>query len=413
MNTACSSNKDQDRDEQDRTIQETLGRVRNKILVMSGKGGVGKSSIAVNLAAALAERRFNVGLMDVDLHGPSVPGLLGMGKKKAMMAGERIMPVPYNDHLSVVSIENLLDLNDQAVIWRGPLKISAIRQFIAEVHWGVLDYLVIDSPPGTGDEPLTVAQTVTGAQALIVTTPQEISLADVRKSINFCRSVDLPILGLVENMSGFICPDCGGKTDLFGSGGGERTAEEMGIPFLGKIPIEAGMVVSGDRGNPYLVEETSTPAATAFQEIVSKVVNVFESGEIKEKVPAPLEIVDAPEKKEKENGRMKIAIPTAQGKLCAHFGHCETFAMVAVEGDEILGTVHLTPPAHEPGVLPRWLHEQGADMIIAGGMGSRAQGFFRDYGVEVVVGAPDLPPEEVVKQYLDKSLQMGDNICDH
>ncbi|MFC1889909.1 iron-sulfur cluster carrier protein MrpORP [Thermodesulfobacteriota bacterium] len=413
MNTACSSSKEQDREEQDRTIQETLGRVRNKILVMSGKGGVGKSSIAVNLAAALAKRSFNVGLMDVDLHGPSVPGLLGMAAKKAIMAGERIRPVPYNDNLYVISIENLLDLNDQAVIWRGPLKISAIRQFIAEVHWGILDYLVIDSPPGTGDEPLTVAQTVVGAQALIVTTPQEISLADVRKSINFCRSVDLPVLGLVENMSGFDCPDCGARTDLFGSGGGERTAKEMGIPFLGKIPIEAGIVAAGDKGSPYLVEETSTPAAAAFQEIVAEVVKVFENGEVKEKVPEPQEAVGTPEKKEKENGRMKIAIPTAQGKLCAHFGHCETFAMVAVEGDEIKGTVHLTPPPHEPGVLPRWLHEQGADMIIAGGMGSRAQGFFRDYGVEVVVGAPDLPPEEVVKQYLDKSLQMGANICDH
>lgn len=193
------------KDEQDLQIKETLKHIKNKILVMSGKGGVGKSSVAAYMAVALSEKGFKVGLMDIDLHGPSIPRLLGLKGLLPSFHREKPMPIPFSPNLHVISIESLMGENkDVATIWRGPIKIGVIRQFISDIGWPDLDYLIIDSPPGTGDEPLTVAQTIPNAKALIVTTPQEISLADVRKSINFCRQLCMEILGIVENMSGML-----------------------------------------------------------------------------------------------------------------------------------------------------------------------------------------------------------------
>jgi Mrp family chromosome partitioning ATPase len=204
----------------DEQAKQSLTRIKNKIMVMSGKGGVGKSSVSVNLAIALAGKGFKVGLMDVDIHGPDIPRMLGLMGMMASNSNRKLEPMRFSDNLSAVSIESLMPDKDDAVIWRGPMKHGVIRQFIGEVEWGDLDYLIIDSPPGTGDEPLTVAQLIKDARAIIVTTPQEIALADVRKSINFCRTVKMEILGLVENMSGYTCPHCGKSVDIFGSGGG-------------------------------------------------------------------------------------------------------------------------------------------------------------------------------------------------
>jgi ATP-binding protein involved in chromosome partitioning len=255
-----SVNRDKERQEQDRRIAEQLSQIKHTFLVMSGKGGVGKSTIAVNLAAALADRGYSVGLMDVDLHGPSTVKMLGLEGEPVKMAGQYLMPIPYGEKLKVVSMASLLEDRDMAVIWRGPLKIGAIKQFISDVLWGELDYLFIDSPPGTGDEPLTVAQVVPKARGIIVTTPQEISLLDIRKSITFCRQVTMPVVGILENMSGLICPHCGEKIDLFSSGGGERTALEMGVPFLGKIPIRPEIVASTDQGEPYVLRDGKAKA---------------------------------------------------------------------------------------------------------------------------------------------------------
>lgn len=241
---------DEEHKKQDMEIKERLSHIRHKILVMSGKGGVGKSTIAVYLAVALAKRGYKVGLMDVDLHGPSVPRLLGL--KGSILPGSsqgKAKPVSYSKNLDVISIEPLLgEDKDRATIWRGPLKIGVIRQFIADIEWEHLDYLVIDSPPGTGDEPLTIAQTIPDAKALIVTTPQEISLADVRKSINFCHTVNMEILGIVENMSGFKCPHCGKIIELFKAHGGMLTAKQYGLRFLGSLPVEIDVVENGDAG---------------------------------------------------------------------------------------------------------------------------------------------------------------------
>lgn len=239
---------DLERSDQDLVIKDRLAKIKRKILVMSGKGGVGKSTVAGYLALILAEKGSQVGLLDVDLHGPSIARLMNARSGLQMPEGGGVKPYPYSDHLGVVSMEMVMGDKDTAVIWRGPLKISAIRQFISDIEWGNLDFLIVDSPPGTGDEPLTVAQTIPDAEALIITTPQEISLADVRKSINFCRQVNMKILGLVENMSGFVCPHCGEKLPIFGMGGGERVAKDMGIPLLGQIPINPLMVERSDRG---------------------------------------------------------------------------------------------------------------------------------------------------------------------
>jgi len=271
MSDAHTRNQETERQEQDKRIVEKLALIKHKYLVMSGKGGVGKSTVAVNLAAALADRGYSVGLMDVDLHGPSTMKMLGLEGESVKMSGQQLMPIPFGEHLKVLSMAALLEDRDTAVIWRGPLKIGAIKQFISDVLWGELDYLFIDSPPGTGDEPLTVAQVMQGARGIIVTTPQEISLLDIRKSITFCRQVNMPVVGILENMSGLICPHCGEKIDLFSSGGGERTAREMGVPFLGRIPIRPEIVVSTDQGSPYVLQDDK--GKEDFSGIIDKLIH--------------------------------------------------------------------------------------------------------------------------------------------
>ncbi|WP_462324037.1 P-loop NTPase [Desulfoplanes sp.] len=249
---------------QDRMISSTLSKIRHKLFVMSGKGGVGKSSLATNLAAALSARGFRVGLLDVDIHGPSVPHLLGLKGLLDIDRGSILKPKRYNDNLSVISMESLLKDPDQAVLWRGPMKTNAIRQFIADVEWGELDFLVIDSPPGTGDEPMTVLKTVPEALSVVVTTPQEISLADVRKAINFLQYAQANILGVVENMSGLICPYCQKEIDLFKKGGGKDLADKYGLDFLGAIPLDPATVVAGDLGSPVVFLDEDVPAKRAF-----------------------------------------------------------------------------------------------------------------------------------------------------
>lgn len=259
---------------QDTLISSTLSHIKYKLFVMSGKGGVGKSSVSVNLAAALAEKGFKVGIMDVDIHGPSVPTLLGLKGLLDTDRGSLIVPKPYNKNLSVVSMDSLLKDPDQAVLWRGPMKTSAIRQFISDVKWGDLDFLVIDSPPGTGDEPMTVLKTIPDALCLVVTTPQEVSLADVRKSVNFLQYAKANILGVVENMSGLICPQCGAHIDLFKAGGGRKLAEKYGLEFLGAVPLDPATVVAGDLGTPVVLLKEDTPAKLALRAVANRVADV-------------------------------------------------------------------------------------------------------------------------------------------
>jgi len=261
---------------QNKEIKETLSHIKNKILVMSGKGGVGKSSVAAYLSVALAKKGFRVGLMDVDLHGPSIPRILGLKGNLGFSGHEKkMLPVQYLPNLEVISIEILIGANkDAATIWRGPLKIGAIRQFISDIDWMELDYLVIDSPPGTGDEPLTVAQTIPDAKALIVTTPQEISLADVRKSINFCRQVNMEIVGLVENMSGLKCPYCGKIIDVFKTFGGRETAIKENLRLLATHPLELEVVKEGDAGDISFLDNGTLLITQEFDKMVVEIVKL-------------------------------------------------------------------------------------------------------------------------------------------
>ena len=256
--------------DQDVAVNESLQKIKNKFIVLSGKGGVGKTSTSVNLAIALSKKDFKVGIMDVDLHGPDVPRMLGLKGMLDLNSNRKLNPMSYSENLKAVSIESLTANKDDAIIWRGPIKYSAIKQFIGDVEWGELDFLIIDSPPGTGDEPLTIAQTISDARAIIITTPQEVSLADVRKSINFCKTVKMEIFGLIENMSGFACPHCGETINLYGSGGGEKTAQAMGIKFLGRIPFDPKVVSCGDSGTSILNTDKDSKVAEAFDDVAAK-----------------------------------------------------------------------------------------------------------------------------------------------
>jgi ATP-binding protein involved in chromosome partitioning len=255
--------------EQDTAVNESLAKIKNKILVMSGKGGVGKTSTSVNLSIALADKGYNVGVMDVDLHGPDVPRMLGLEGAPQVNENKKLNPINYSETLKAISIESFTPNKDDAIIWRGPLKFSAIKQFIGDIDWGNLDFLIIDAPPGTGDEPLTVAQTISDAKAIIVTTPQEVALADVRQSINFCKTVNLEIFGLIENMSGYSCPHCGEMIELFGTGGGEKTANQMGIRFLGRIPFDPKVVACSDSGVCYQKSHSDSAVTKAFVDVAA------------------------------------------------------------------------------------------------------------------------------------------------
>ncbi|NQT10191.1 MAG: Mrp/NBP35 family ATP-binding protein [Desulfobacteraceae bacterium] len=269
--TSCSAaKKEKVKSDHDVLVEESLKKIKNKLIVMSGKGGVGKTSVSVNLSIALADKGYKVGIMDVDLHGPDVPRMLGLEGMLGLNQNQKLTPMRYSENLGAVSVESLTLNKDDAIIWRGPIKHSAIRQFIADVEWGELDFLIIDSPPGTGDEPLSVAQTIKDAKAIIVTTPQEVALADIRKSINFCKTVKMKIFGLIENMSGFTCPNCGEKIDLFGTGGGERTADAMGVTFLGKIPFDLNVVSCGDTGVSFQEKYKDSQVTKAFADIAEK-----------------------------------------------------------------------------------------------------------------------------------------------
>jgi len=263
---------DQGRYEQQlQAVREVTDRMGRILLVMSGKGGVGKSSVAVNLAVSLAEEGHRVGLLDVDFHGPSVPRLLGLTGRRVVMGGDKMVPIRYSKRLKVLSMGNCVESADDAVVWRGPMKGAVIRQFVTDGAWGELDFLVVDSPPGTGDEPMSVLQSMRGALAIIVTTPQQLSVDDVRRSISFCRILDTPVLGVIENMSGMACPHCGANIDLFGRGGGEQICKEMNVPFLGSIPIDPDLVAAGDAGHPITGAAPASAAARAFADIARRI----------------------------------------------------------------------------------------------------------------------------------------------
>lgn len=253
-------------------VSLALSQMKNRLLVFSGKGGVGKSTVAANLALALVKKGKKVGLLDVDIHGPNLAKMLGVEDKKLDVSSGAIKPVEAKKNLKLVSMSFLLQDPDLPVIWRGPMKMKAIQQFLGDVKWGELDWLVIDSPPGTGDEPLSVAQLIPATGAVVVTTPQEVSLMDSRKAVAFARKLNLKVLGIIENMSGMVCPHCGKRIDLFKEGGGQRAALELGVPFLGKIPLDPEIVTLGDEGKAFIDIHPKSEASQAFMKVVDNII---------------------------------------------------------------------------------------------------------------------------------------------
>ena len=384
--------KGQDIKEQEIMVRESLKKIKNKIMVMSGKGGVGKSTVAVCLAIDLSGRGYKTGILDVDIHGPSVPRMLGISGFLDVSPSQLLIPKTITVNLSAVSIEYLLADKDQAVIWRGPLKHSAIAQFIGQVAWGELDYLIIDSPPGTGDEPLSVAQLIPDAKGIIVTQPQEISLADVRKCITFCRQIEMEPIGIIENMSGIICPHCGKKFYIFKSGGGERTASATGIPFLGTLSFDPAVVEAADEGRLLIyMSDEKRPYNQDFKKITDNMIKRIEETKVE---PVSLEEI-------RKSKWIKIAVPLSKEKVAALYDADRIVIYEVVDGDiRYLNTVK-----QEGHIMPSDIKNFQVNLIIVKDIKDKARYVLDKDRIGVVSNVPDLPPEKLIKEFLAGGLK--------
>ncbi|MEA2015817.1 MAG: Mrp/NBP35 family ATP-binding protein [Actinomycetota bacterium] len=257
-------------------VARNMSGVKNKFMVFSGKGGVGKTTVSVNLAYRIKTKGYKVAILDVDIHGPNVIKIMGLEKQRLSGKDDRIESITAFGDMKVVSTASILEKEDSPVIWRGPLKMKLIRQFLSDVNWGDIDYMIIDSPPGTGDEPLSIAQLITDLDGgIVVTTPQSMATMDARKSIRFAQQLKIPFIGVIENMSGFICPHCGQRIDIFKTGGGQHVAEEMDVEFLGRIPYDNKVMSMSDEGNVYLKNyKNGTPVSEAFSHIADKIIKL-------------------------------------------------------------------------------------------------------------------------------------------
>lgn len=373
---------------EDYQIRWTLDQIRHKLLVMSGKGGVGKTSVAVALAMTLGRRGYAVGLMDVDLHGPDVYRMLGVGEPLDLVHGQYHLLGDVARNLKLVSVEAMMKNRDAAVIWRGPIKHKIIRQFLTEIQWGHLDFLIIDSPPGTGDEPLTVARTIPEVQAVIVTTPQEISLADVRKAVRFCQKVEMQILGLVENMGYTQCPDCGATIPLFSSRQGRQALQALGLPVLGSVPFDPEIMTAADAGLMATLDPSQSPFLQAMEMIATTIVEALPPS-------------SQPQQQQPEPGTMVIAAPVVDGSLAPQCSQNQQFQLYTIRDRQIVNQVQTTPPDFKPGLLPDWLARQGVTRLIAAGLGDNARKLFQRKGIEVIPAQAGSPVEDLVHEIIE------------
>jgi len=373
-------------------MQRNLAKIRHKIVVLSGKGGVGKSTVAVNLAVGLALAGKKVGLLDVDVHGPSVPRLLSLSGADPHMERDGMEPVPWSRNLGVMSLGFLIKDAEQAVIWRGPVKGGLIRQFLSDVFWGELDYLVVDCPPGTGDEPMSVLQFLgPTAHAVIVTTPQAVAVDDVRRSVTFVRLMGNPLLGLVENMSGFVCRHCGQVEDIFAAGGGERLSKEMGVEFLGRIPLDPELVRSADEGYPLLNVDKEGHAARSLLAVVDRLLALDRS--------RPQAAAAAPPEMP-EQGTVRIALPLDGAMLCESPGACKRFLLVDVDGSrKAVGTETRDDFPAESGQWPAWLADQQVQVLLARGLSVADLEACAARGVQAIP-VPACSPDAALDAYL-------------
>jgi ATP-binding protein involved in chromosome partitioning len=374
-------NMDSEAAEQDRTIHNSPSLIQHKYIVTSNKRGVGKTSLAANLAVALSKRKVNVGLIDLDLHGTNISNMLGLQGIYETDENKQFVPESYSEYLKVISIKSILKNVNQTVIWRGDLKTHIIRQFIADVNWGELDYLIIDSISGTGDEPLAAANAIHDAKVIFVSAPEKEYYPHVRKQvrelINLYENAQNPILGFVENKSGLFCTKC------------DKTAEGMfresiifNVHYLGRIPIDSQMPYCTAAGQSYLEKYPNSETAHGYELIVDKII---EDSRLQKSVVT------------------KIAIPISEGRLFPSFGKATEFAIFYIQNQQIIKKEILRPPSHAPNVFPRWLHELGVSVIIAGSMGPKAMENFRAEGTTVIIGSSRTSPGELVQQYLSRN----------
>ncbi len=368
----------------DAKIQDTLAGIKNKIVVLSGKGGVGKSTVAAGIALSLALDGYQVGLLDVDVHGPTIPNLFGLTEARpGLSPAEKMLPLKALPNLKVMSIGFLLQNRKEALIWRGPLKIGLIEQFIYDVEWENLDYLIIDCPPGTGDEPLTIFQLMKDAKAVLVTTPQNVSVIDVEKSVTFCKKMDIEIIGIVENMATLSCPECGKSIRIFPGEGGKLIAKEFNLKLLASLPLSHSLMEKADKGE----FQKAIKEAKIFTPIIEEIVKQTEKAE-----------PELPDKR-----IVKAAIPVNQdGKLSSHFGHAPYFLFVSADTEKkiIVSSEKVKTPKHEPQTIPQWLLENGTDIVLCKKIGEKAETVLQNNKIAVIKIPENQNPEHALISYL-------------
>ncbi len=398
-------------------LAEKLSSIKHRLVVMSGKGGVGKSTVAANLAVALAANGHRVGILDGDVHGPNMPKMLGLEGASPEAGPGGLLPLQASPNLTVMSMAFLLPNSDTPIAWRGPMKHTLFQQFLSDVDWGELDYLVVDLPPGTGDEPMSIAQ-ILGAPlwTIIVTTPQDVALLDSRKSVVFAKSLEMNVLGIIENMSGLICPHCKEKIDLFKTGGGEKAAKDFAVPFLGAIPIDPMVVLAGDAGIPMLSFDSGSQISEVFRGLASKVDQMTNNGSTPLACACAADTLDPSETVAEDYSQFSktVAVPSMHpGGLNAmrsgHFGHCDAFTLIRVENGKISDVSVVANPPHQQGGCQapvNLLQQSRADALIVGGIGMRPLMGFQQAGIDVYYGPEGETVGAVIGHLLGGRLQL-------
>ena len=383
--------------------------IRRVIAVVSGKGGVGKSMVTSLLATAMQHSGSKVGVLDADITGPSIPKLFGVQDQRPVPTEAGLLPVVSKQGMQVMSINVLLDDAESPVVWRGPILANTVKQFWTDVIWGDLDFMFLDMPPGTGDVPLTVFQSIPLDGIVIVTSPQDLVSMIVKKAVNMAKKMDIPIIGIVENMSHVICPDCGETIKIFGDSVTEELALEWGIPFLGSLPIDPRLTELSDKG------QIESAAIDYLDQAIIAMKKIPAKGEPETDTIAPAEET-APASAQGSTQEVtvkKIAIAAEGHYVCEHFGHCEGFNIYTTQNGAIIAQDFLANPGHKPGLLPNLLNDQGVHVVIAGGMGAGAIDIFNEKGIDVITGARGMV-EQTIATYLDGKLLSTGSVChDH
>jgi Mrp family chromosome partitioning ATPase/predicted Fe-Mo cluster-binding NifX family protein len=380
-----------------------LNKIKRTIAVLSGKGGVGKSLVTGLLATYLQRTgKYRVGILDADITGPSIPKLFGAGAYKPQAMEGGLYPVRTHSNIQIMSVNLLLEQPDSPVIWRGPILANTVKQFWTDVIWGDLDFMFLDMPPGTGDVPLTVFQSIPLDGIIIVTSPQDLVAMIVRKAVNMAKMMNIPILGIIENMSYAICPHCGETIKIFGESSTAETAKKMAIPYLGNLPVDPDLSRLCDKGEIERIHKNYLAEAIETLEKMPARRNPFDEAE--EVQPQPAAAPPAP------SDVRKIAIASEGQAVCEHFGHCKGFSLYSVAGGKIIQQEYLANPGHKPGLLPNLLHDHGAQVVIAGGMGQGAVEIFEQHGIEVITGASGTL-EETIGRYLHNELESSGSVC--